>query len=95
MGINRMSSVSGSGHVVVIDSQNVIHHERCRGEIGDVHDTYGFLGLLVDEDDTLLVNRWDDADRFCVNQSTVAECAGVHQVVGLLQRTVCDVENIN
>lgn len=74
--------------------QKVIHHESRKGSGYDLS-TYMFLGLLVDEDNTLLVNRWDDADRFSVNQSTVAECAGVHQVVSLLQRTVCDVENIN
>ena len=74
--------------------QKVIHHESTKGSRDDLF-TYSFLGLLVDEDDSLLVNRWDYADRFSVNQTTVAECAGVHQVVCLLQRTVCDVENIN
>lgn len=57
--------------------------------------TYSFLRLLVDEDHALLVHRGNDANRLGVHQSTVTECRGVHQVVGLLQRTICDVENIN
>jgi hypothetical protein len=56
--------------------------------------TYSLLCLFVDEDDALLINRWNDSNGFCVNQAAVTECAGVHQVVGLLQRTICDVENI-
>lgn len=94
-GSRGVRSVWGSGHVVILCIQNCDSSRRIQdGFLGSVG-TYSFLGLLVDEDDSLLVNRWNHADRLGVNQSTVTECAGVHQVVGLLQRTVCVVENIN
>lgn len=52
--------------------------------------THNFLGFLVDEHNSLLVDAGCDTNSLGMNQATVSECAYIPQVVMLLkEQSVC------